>query len=276
MFLRYYIAAPLFCITSTKVEKRKTKMRTVLCFFWMLSTAWAQTPELNVKLVDYALSHLDQKVGHGVCRELVYDGLVAIGATMGDTVCLSEVKPGDIYFTGGEMTVVNGYSTLEDYRKVDTLFAYEEFKRAAKGRDSIPNLVGLALYSHISIVYKVLGDGRFMVLEQNAGKNLRESRVVISAEDLNSFVYKGVSRPVVDIYAHFIRPKDGVFDYENKIATPRLQMVGIYLSGLFSLRHDPFKLKFKYFNQLGDSYYGSFSIPGSWKCEESEPIVGNP
>jgi hypothetical protein len=263
------------------VEKRKTKMRTVLCFFWMLSTAWAQTPELNVKLVDYALSHLDQKVGHGVCRELVYDGLVAIGATMGDTVCIDELKPGDIYLTGGAISVINGYSSLEDYREIDTLFANEVFKKAAKGRDSIPNILLLGSFPHISIVYKVLGDGRFMVLEQNVGKNLRESRVVISTVDHNSFSYKGVSRPVVDIFAHFIRPKAGVFDYEGEIKSPRLSMVSVWWNGLISWAYpDPFKRKPKNFWDLGEEMLSIYFHPdyqmGSWKCVEKEQMAGNP
>lgn len=253
----------------------------ILFILLLFQPAWAQTPELNVKLVDYALSYLDQKVGKGVCRELVYEGLVAIGATMGDTVCIDELKPGDIYYTCGAVSVINGYSTLEDYREIDTLFAYEVFKKAAKGRDSIPNILLLGSFPHIAIVYKVLGDGRFMVLEQNVGKNLRQSRVVISTVDHNAIQAKGKTIPLEDVWAHFIRPRAGVFDYEGEIESPRLSMVSVWWNGLISWAYpDPFKRKPKKFWDLGEEMLNLYFHPdyqmGSWKCVEKEQIAGNP
>ena len=250
----------------------------ILLFF---QPAWAQTPELNVKLVDYALSHLDQKVGHGVCRELVYEGLASVGATMGDKVCIDEVKPGDIYITSGVRSVINGYSTLEDYRKIDTLFAYEVFTKAAKGRDSIPNILLLGYFPHIAIVYKVLGDGRFMVLEQNVGKNLRQSRVVISTVDHNILEWEGKTIPMEDIWADFLRPRAGVFDYEGEIESPRLSMVSVWLYGLISWAYpDPFKRKPKNFWDLGEEMFNLYCHPdyqmGSWKCVEKGQMAGNP
>ena len=60
-------------------------MMRVLLILLVFQSAWAQTPELNVKVVDFALKNLDRKVGKGVCWELVYEALAANKATFTDT-----------------------------------------------------------------------------------------------------------------------------------------------------------------------------------------------
>ena len=153
-------------------------MMRVLLILLVFQSAWAQTPELNVKVVDFALKNLDTKVGKGICWELVYEALAANKATLGDTVCYQEAKPGDIYSQGSTAALLNGYAKLEDFKKEYGKYSGSRYyERVAKGRDSVPNIELLGFEKgHVAMVYKVLGDGKFLMLEQNMGKNRRQKR----------------------------------------------------------------------------------------------------
>ena len=264
-------------------------MRTVLCLFCMLSTVSAQTPELNVKLVDYALSHLDQKVGHGVCWELAYQSLVANHATLGDSVCFQEARPGDIYVHGNVLALQNGYAKLEDFReeyKESTEGVYEQI---ARGRDSVPNVEVFGFSTgHIAILYKVLGNGQFLMLEQNVSGSRRKSRVVITQYDIDNLWFGDKkSKPILAWNRVFIRPVYG------KITQDMVQYIGIEevswyskhigfplyalwsrISNVFSKAYDPYAPQPGYL--LGDFVDLSNLTNEKWSCEEPGQVAGNP
>ena len=260
-------------------------MMRILLILLVFQSAWAQTPELNVKVVDFALKNLDTKVGKGICWELVYEALAANKATLGDTVCYQEAKPGDIYIEGSTAALLNGYAKLEDFKKeYGKYFGFKYFERMAKGRDSIPNIELLGSEKgHIAIVYKVLGNGKFLMLEQNVGKNKRQSRVVISKyEAANYWFDDKKSKPILGINRTLMRPAYGTITQEmvayfgmgkvswmtRYIKLPLVDMYNLFTRP-FLKEYDPYAPQPGYL--LGDLLNLSNLVSDTWSCEDPGP-----
>jgi len=245
------------------------KILAVIFLIAIFQSSMAQTPELNFRVVDYALKNLDQKVGKGVCRELVYKALEASNAIMGDTICFDEVKPGDIYLPATKIAILNGYSTAEDYRALDSVYGYYKYNHNSYGRDSIPNIPVMFFSAHIAIVYKVLEDGKIMILEQNTKRSIRQSRVVISTRDLKTFSESGKDFQIVNLNAHFIRPKPGKIDYKKAVGKMGLYIIKNHLSSPFARKFDSIEFALNY---LGDFYINN-PFYGFGNCEEANLIT---
>lgn len=144
-------------------------MRNILIVGFLLSAlfSYSQIPATNLLIIQEADSYIDQKVGTGVCKELLdtilihnglgqhIDGSVGYYSYMLDS--LDTIYPGDvILFKNVVLDFGDVQSTYED---------------------------------HLAIVYFVMGDGSYYIIHQNHGvENLEDSKVVVSKLDLNKMV----------------------------------------------------------------------------------------
>lgn len=135
----------------------------------------AQTPELNERILDAAVCKMNTKVGNGLCWRFVHKVLQESDATITTPLDGSEVKPGDIFYTLGFYK----FSGTFDSTIIEGLDA------------------------HIAIVYKVLGENRYMIINQNVTGKRKQSKVVITTLDLNQD-FNTVSRGF-----WFFRPQKG-------------------------------------------------------------------
>lgn len=159
------------------------KLTTTTLFFGALFSlsAFAQQVDINDHILDVAVCKMNTKVGNGVCWRFVHKVLQEANATITTPLESGAVKPGDIFYT------------LGFYR-----FSGTNDSTVVKGLDA-----------HVAIVYKVLGNNRYMVINQNSLGKKRRSRVVITTLDLNED-YNTVSRGY-----WFFRPESGdVFTHD--------------------------------------------------------------
>lgn len=129
------------------------------------------TPTRNRQLLNYAISMLGQKVGDGQCASLVNAGLIATGS-----------KPGNFadpknYDWG---TWIN--PRKKKYRGDIIQFEDVVFKGSTPDggwyESSSPH--------HTAIVKSVLGDGRYVILEQNSNGRLFVTETTINVKDMKS------------------------------------------------------------------------------------------
>lgn len=142
-------------------------------FYSVISVA--QSRNLNERIVDVAVCKMNTKVGNGVCWKFVHQVLQEAKATITTPLENADIKPGDIFYTLG----------------------FYQFK------GTYDSTVIEGLDAHIAIVYKVLGNNKYMIINQNSLGKRKRSRVVISTLDLNEN-FNTVSRGF-----WFFRPEAG-------------------------------------------------------------------
>ena len=151
-----------------------------VCTLFCIVT-FAQNPALNERILDAAVCKMNIKVGNGICWQFVHKVLQESSATISTPLENGVVQPGDIFYTLGFYQ----FSGTDDNTMVEGLDA------------------------HIAIVYKVLGNNRYMIINQNSQRKRRYSKVVITTIDLNQD-FNTVSRGF-----WFFRPEEGsVFTHD--------------------------------------------------------------
>ncbi|MBN4072228.1 hypothetical protein JYT14_00710 [Flavobacteriales bacterium AH-315-E23] len=118
---------------------------------------------------------MNTKVGNGVCWKFVHKVLQEANATISTPLKDGDVKPGDIFYTLG----------------------FYQFKGTPD------STVVEGLDPHVAIVYKVLGDNKYLIINQNSTGKRKRSRVVLSTLDLSQD-HNTVSRGF-----WFFRPEKG-------------------------------------------------------------------
>jgi signal peptidase I len=119
-----------------------------------------ELPEKNRLMLEYAIQHRGQKIGRGICNDLVREAADHAGVPFkvardnyrryGKRVSHKKILPGDVV----------------EFRKVTIYCPYRKINFYTEG--------------HIGIVYKVTEDGWFEVIQQNVTGSLKNSRVVVS------------------------------------------------------------------------------------------------
>ena len=155
-------------------------------------TAATQSSKLNERILDAAVCKMNTKIGNGLCWRFVHKVLQEADATISVPLNGEEIIPGDIFYTPG----------------------FYQFK------GTFDSTIIEALDAHIAIVYKVLGDNRYMILNQNTRGSKKRSTVVITTIDLSEDC-NTVSRGV-----WFFRPHEGdIFTHDLTHIYKKLTMV---------------------------------------------------
>ena len=166
----------LFALPATESEYRFMTAREKK----MIGFSYSQS--LNDSIVANLLSKQNAKIGNGICRTLIIRVLEEEGATIYAKDTVSHPVPGDIFITHG---------------------FYEETDMVTYG-------ILTGMDRHIAFVYKVLGNDKFLIIDQNAQGKRKASKVTIREIDLS------IKNNTVNYGYYFIRPVRGLIDKGTK------------------------------------------------------------
>ena len=137
---------------------------------------------LNESIITNLLSKENTKVGNGVCRTLVIRVLEEEGATIYAKDTVDSPQPGDVFLTFGF------YSATDKGH-------YEELE---------------GIGEHVAFVYRILGNDKYLIIDQNAQGKRRKSKVTIREIDLS------IISTTRNYGYWFIRPVPGEIDKKTK------------------------------------------------------------
>lgn len=141
---------------------------------------YSQAP--NEDIVTNLLAKQDTKIGNGICRALVETVLEEEEATIYAKDTVDQPIPGDVFLTHGFYKLID----METYGLLD------------------------GIGPHVAFVYKVLGNGKYLIIDQNAQDKRRLSKVTIRKIDLS------IKDNTVNYGYYFIRPVNGIVDKRTK------------------------------------------------------------
>ena len=137
---------------------------------------------VNEDIVSNLLSKQNTKIGNGICRALVEKVLEEEGATIYAKDTVDTPIPGDVFLTHGF------------YKSTDMVY-YDQLE---------------GIGAHVAFIYKVLGNDKYLIIDQNAQGKRKTSQVTIREIDLS------IKENTVNYGYYFIRSVSGKVDKRAK------------------------------------------------------------